>query len=329
MKIAPLLLGPLLFITGCKVFRPSADMNDFLDYAVSPQKTETGNIRVTFFGTSTLLFDDGESQFLMDGFFSRPKFARVGLGRVQPNDKLIAEIIKKHNINRLKGVFVCHTHYDHVMDAPQICKITGAKLYGSASTLFVGKGEGLPDSLMTEFKPGMVISLGNFTITVIESLHTPPINIMGKTNATDPHHSHLTKPLNQPAAIGKFIEGGTFDFYVEHKNGARTLVKASTNFIENALDKFPVDVLFLGTAMLGKMDSTFKDNYYRHTVQATGAKTVVPIHWDNFMKPLTKPLVALPYIGDDTDKSFRYLIGRTAQDSVRFALMPGQSHIFL
>ena len=47
-----------------------------------------------------------------------------------------------------------------------------------------------------------------------------------------------------------------------------------------------------------------------------GARRVVLIHWDDFFRPLSKPLRALPYAGDDLDVSIRILDELAAQDCV-------------
>jgi hypothetical protein len=43
---------------------------------------------------------------------------------------------------------------------------------------------------------------------------------------------------------------------------------------------------------------------------------VVLIHWDDFFRPLSKPLRALPYAGDDLDASIRVLGELAAKDGV-------------
>ena len=40
------------------------------------------------------------------------------------------------------------------------------------------------------------------------------------------------------------------------------------------------------------------------------------IHWDDFFRPLTKPLRALPYAGDDLDVSMRVLTALADDDGV-------------
>ncbi len=323
------LIGVLL--SGCKAFKPSADLGRYAAY-FAPNTGNTrpaaGQVKITFFGTSTLLFDDGQTQLLIDGFFSRPPVGKVAFGKVKSDTALIRSVIGSYNINRLRAVFVCHSHYDHAMDAPAVCKMTGARLYGSASTLNVGKGQQLCDSAMQLYEPGKPLIIGNFSVVVINSKHTPPFKLMGKTNATDPNHPDITKPLKQPAKVDSYIEGGTYDFYIKH--GEHTmLVKASTNYMENALDAYPAEVLFLGSAMLGLQPEKFMQNYYRQTVQATGAKLIIPIHWDNFTRPLAKPLVALPNLTDNVNKGFEFLMQQSAQHNVKFNLMQGGTSIIL
>jgi glyoxylase-like metal-dependent hydrolase (beta-lactamase superfamily II) len=39
-----------------------------------------------------------------------------------------------------------HAHYDHILDAPEVCKQTGARLIGSKATLMYGRSAGLSES---------------------------------------------------------------------------------------------------------------------------------------------------------------------------------------
>jgi L-ascorbate metabolism protein UlaG (beta-lactamase superfamily) len=316
----------ILFVglCGCKAFKPSADLLRFEEYyAKEDNRRTTDQLKITFFGTSTLLFDDGETQLFIDGFLSRPPLGKVAFGKVRTDEKLIYQLIAKHNINRLKATFVCHSHYDHAMDAPFISKVTGAKLYGSASTINLGKGGGVPDSLLQLFNPGSRIELGAFRVTVINSKHTPPFKVLGRSNATDPNHPNIDEPFSQPAKVDKYIEGGTFDIYIEH-NQKRFLVKPSTNYVESALKNYPCDVLFLGIAMLGIQPTEFQNNYFEETVKTTGAKTVIPIHWDNFTKPISKPLIALPNMVDNVDAGLKFLIEKAKTENIQIQLMQGE-----
>lgn len=80
------------------------------------------------------------------------------------------------------------------------------------------------------------------------------------------------------------------------------------------------DVVYLGVGQLGVQSQDYIERFWRETVQAVGARQVVLIHWDDFFHPLTQPLRALPYAGDDLDVTMRVL-GRLAErDGLALAL---------
>ena len=58
-------------------------------------------------------------------------------------------------------------------------------------------------------------------------------------------------------------------------------------------------------------------------MRAVGARRVVLIHWDDFFRPLSEPLRALPYAGDDLDVSMRVLDELAAQRRCRAAPADG------
>lgn len=62
------------------------------------------------------------------------------------------------------------------------------------------------------------------------------------------------------------------------------------------------------------------ESYWAETVRTVGARRVVLIHWDDFFRPLDKPLRALPYAGDDLDVSMRTLTRLAERDGVRLHL---------
>ncbi|TGN12004.1 MBL fold metallo-hydrolase [Leptospira ilyithenensis] len=313
-----------LWIQSC-MFGSSGNVRDYKNYLSEQKQTNSvpsGKVRVTFLGTSSLLVDDGETQLLTDGFFTRPSLFRTAFLRLSTDISIIESVMAKTRMNRLKGIFVCHSHYDHAMDAPFVAKLTGANLYGSSSTLNVGAGAGLSFDRMNLFIPGKPVRIGKFTVTVLSSKHTPPFKILGKTNATDPNHPNIDSPLIQPAKASDYIEGGAFDFLIQHGSHS-LLIKGSTNYIEGALDRYKVDVLFLGIAQLSKQPETFQETYYKETVKAVKAKQVIPIHWDNFFKPLAEPLEPNLKIGDDFNANMNFILHKTKADNVNVILLQG------
>jgi len=72
---------------------------------------------VTFLGVSTLLFDDGTTKLMTDGFLSRPPQLRALFGRLKPDAKRIDAALERAKIAALDAIFVAHSHYDHALDS--------------------------------------------------------------------------------------------------------------------------------------------------------------------------------------------------------------------
>ena len=64
-------------------------------------------LKVTFFGTTTLLFDDGEDQVLFDAHVTRPSIEKYIAGAKASTDKeLCDKLIRIHRIDRLRAIFI-------------------------------------------------------------------------------------------------------------------------------------------------------------------------------------------------------------------------------
>ena len=75
-------------------------------------------------------------------------------------------------MDRVKGIFVTHSHYDHSFDVAYTARKTDATLYGSHSTLNIGRGGDVKEEQLSLFQPNQDIQLGNFTVQVIPSIHS-------------------------------------------------------------------------------------------------------------------------------------------------------------
>jgi L-ascorbate metabolism protein UlaG (beta-lactamase superfamily) len=106
-------------------------------------------------------------------------------------------------------------------------------------------------------------------------------------------------------------------------------VKPSANYVEGALDKVHANVLFLGTATLGKQPKKTQDAIYEQTVGKVKPKLVVAIHWDNFFLALNEHLEPFGKLLDDIPAGFDFLIGRLKTDKIEFGLMQGYQSVVL
>ena len=301
---------------------PSGDINNYKAHFVNDTGQPMGKaVKVTFFGVSTLLFDDGETQILIDGFFSRPSLWRALITKIKSDTTLIDDMVTAYKMDRVEGLFVTHSHYDHALDVAYITKRTGATLYGSVSTLNVGRGGGVKQEQLSLFQPNENVQLGEFTVQVIPSKHSPG-------NALKDDGVIIDKPLSQPAKIKAYSEGGSFDFYITHQ-GRSIYVKPSPNFIEGALDSLKADVVFMGIATVAKQELAWQDKYYEQTVGRLKPSLVIPLHWDDFTHPLSDELVMLPRFANDTPKDFDLFIKKTKADNIDFKILQGTKSIML
>lgn len=265
-----------------------------------------GSLSVTFLGVATLLVDDGETQLLTDGFFSRPGLLSVGLRRIAPDRKRIGECLARAGAERVRAVAPVHSHFDHALDSAAVADLTGALLVGGESTANVGRGGDLPDDRIRVVASGDEAQVGAFSLTFVASEHCPPDRFPGE----------ITEPVVPPAKAAAYKCGETWSILVEHASSHRLLIQGSAGYVEGALAGRQAEVAYLGIGQLGKQDAAYMEAYWKHTVRAVGARRVVLIHWDDFFRPLDQPLRALPYLGDDLDATMRVLVPLAEKDGV-------------
>ena len=108
---------------------------------------------------------------------------------------------------------------------------------------------------------------------------------------------------------------------VHHRpTGHRLLIVGSAGFVAGALAGHRAEVAYLGVGQLGLQHPDYITQYWTETVRTVGARRVVLTHWDDFFRPLDKPLRALPYAVDDLDTSMRVLGQLAADDAVALHL---------
>lgn len=270
-----------------------------------------GGISVHDFGTTTLVFSDGRNAVMVDALLTRPTMAKALFGRIASDSARIDEDLKKAGLARIDLLLVSHSHYDHALDVAAVAQRTGARVVGSASTREIALGGGVPEARIAVVKGGEHLEAGDFRVTVLRSRHSLGDRVPGD----------VTAPLIQPAKLGDYKEGGTFAFLIEHK-GLRLLVHASANVVQAMYHGVRADAVFLATGGLSSQPAAYTDAYWHEIVETTGAKLVVPIHWDDFFAPLDRPLRPLPRMMDDIPLTMKRIAPLAARDHVAVRYLP-------
>lgn len=292
-----------------KLGRPN--LADYAGYFDAPAASDDAPLTVTWAGVTTLLIDDGESAVMTDGFFSRPSLAEVGLRALSPSAARIDGSLARIGVRRLEAVMPVHTHFDHAMDTAVVAERTDAKVVGGTSAREVGRGGGLPDDRLVVATPGEPITLGAYDVTLIESEHCPPDRFPGV----------ITEPVAPPVRASAYKCGEAWSTIVHHRSsGRRLLIVGSAGFVPGALAGQQADVVYLGVGQLGVQPERYLVDYWAEAVRGVGARRVVLTHWDDFFRPLHKPLRALPYAGDDLDVTMRVLSRLAREDGVALHL---------
>ena len=281
------------------------DLGAYSAYFDLPPAASGAPLTVSWAGVTTLLIDDGTSAVMTDGFFSRPALLAVAARPLTSSRPRVEAALARLNVRRLDAVAPVHTHFDHAMDSAVVAELTGARLVGGTSAAHIGHGLGREQ--IDVVVPGEPQVVGAFDITLIEGSHCPPDRFPGT----------IAEPVVQPARASAYRCGEAWSTLVHHRpTGRRLLIVGSAGFVPGALDGRRADVVYLGVGQLGLMPERYLVDYWTQTVRTVGAHRAILIHWDDFFRPLDKPLRALPFAADDLDFSMQVLSRLATEDGV-------------
>ena len=255
--------------------------------------SETSSVTFTWLGVTTLLFDDGETQILIDGFISRPSLFESLLGTPIASDApMINYVLNEYRVQRLAAIIPAHSHYDHAMDIGAIANRSSASIIGSETTANIARGAGVPEDQIIVVTDATPYTFGEFTVTLIPSVHAP----IG-SRGTVPFPGTVDEPLQTPAPVSAWRVGTAYSIVIAHPQGT-TVVHGSAGYVEGALDEIGADVIMLSVGLLESLGRDYAEEYWQALVTATGATRVFPVHFDDFTQPFGD-IVLLPALLDN------------------------------
>jgi L-ascorbate metabolism protein UlaG (beta-lactamase superfamily) len=260
-----------VLICGCSSFKTP----DSLPALDSPP--DNGVLHARFFGISTVYLSDGESSIMIDGMFTRRSFTQHRKHGFSPDTEAIEMRLKNAGIDKIDALFVGHSHFDHALDAAVTAEKSNAILYGSESTLKL-----FPNfHQKSEILVGQPYPFGNFSVTAFETQHVPK----------EPFMQNVEYFLTAVYAKGhKFMcAGKVYSFLVQHGDTDILIIPSSSIHHTDLPVNTQADVVFLSIGLLSKQPDVPKyiANYWDNAVKQTNAKLVIPIHFDDFRKPIS------------------------------------------
>lgn len=254
---------------------------------------DAGTASFRWLGTTGWRIDVGGRTVLFDPYLTR---FRTGLydGAFDPRTPLHADpsVVDAH-IGRPDLVLVSHSHWDHLADVPYIARTTGARVVGTETTYHLLTALGVDEGQISVVKGGEVLDFGDgIVVEVVPSLHS-----RNKKCAYFAPGTLHAPPATAPRTIADLPEGDTLAFQVTAGEGGPTAyLMGASDFDERAARDLRPDL-----AMIAVPSSTATHRYVPRLLRALGHPgVVVPVHWDNFERPLSEPPVRDPEMRLDT-----------------------------
>jgi L-ascorbate metabolism protein UlaG (beta-lactamase superfamily) len=213
-------------------------------------------ILIKWLGINGFEFNYAGKTILLDPYVTRNN-------EILCNFSLTSEYIKKADY-----IFIGHSHWDHLADAPEIAKRTGALVIGSRTTINICRALGVPEEQLLEFISSQTLSFPGFSVDIIASLHKLPLAYPGIYNS----------PPNKLNEAKDYVEGGTSALLFRFGNFS-VLNLGSANFVESALEGTECSCLL--TSIAGRAT-----DYTRKLLQIVKTKHIVPSHFDYVNTPL-------------------------------------------
>jgi L-ascorbate metabolism protein UlaG (beta-lactamase superfamily) len=209
----------------------------------------------------------------VDPFVSRVPLSYLLMRRAAlPDPRQIERFFPEDE--RVVGVLVGHTHWDHAVDAPALARRYGCKAYGSGSLGALMRLHGLGDQVV-EVEPYRTYELGPFEVAFVPSAHSKLL-----LGLAVPYAGELTCEQLEGLSPSAYRCGQVWGIHIAVA-GVTLYHQGSADLIDDAVRHRGVDFFLAGIA-----GRSFTERYWERILPRLDPVTVIPTHYDNFFVPL-------------------------------------------
>jgi len=207
-------------------------------------------------------------RIVFDPYFTRIPLRDMFFACVRSNPDLV-----KRHLPAADAIFITHSHFDHLLDASEAARQTGAGVHGSPNTCTILRVEGLPEDQIIEMTPGSKADQGVVRVTALAERPHQWVAGFGM--------QPLKHDLSSPMRARDYTMDYGLSFLVECA-GVRLLTETC---MEPDLAG-RVDILF--TSPLNPVANDRA--YLQKMIGAYHPSVLIPIHCDDMNSPLASPL---------------------------------------
>jgi L-ascorbate metabolism protein UlaG (beta-lactamase superfamily) len=270
-------LGPLGHVGGLVAYLATARRQHASDRTTARQLAWSGSLpaglALTWLGTAGFRLAYQGTVVWIDPYVTRLSLRDLLARRVvPPSEAAIAA-----RIDRADAVLVGHTHFDHALDVPAIARRCAAPVYGSSSLAQLMKIHGLAAQAV-EVAPHRDYEVGPFRFHFVPSRHSKL-----ELGLAVPYAGELTCDHVDELTPQRYRCGQVFGIHIEVA-GLRLYHQGSADLIDDEIRDRGVDLFLCGIS-----GRRFTPRYVERVVRALAPARIVPIHYDDFFRPLDEP----------------------------------------
>ncbi len=274
----------LIASTRSKRSRPKIEAA-LLQLARAQPMPAEGEIACQWLGVAGIKISIGHrasppTTLLIDPYITRHSVAEL----IQPIDADSTTLQKL--FPAVTMILTGHSHHDHLGDIPTIARITNSVIYGSRTTCALVESIGLKERCV-EIWNGFNIATDELSIDVFEHPH-------GASRFGVPFPGTVDRILSHHPYAWEMKMGGAFAYLIR-VGGKKIYHQGSAGLDDQLLRRLHdlrPDIAFIGISL-----RQATPDFEQRLLATLNPSLVIPIHYDNFFRPLTRDATPhVPYV---------------------------------